>query len=392
MLPRPLRNRRLAAAALAALLSAAPAVAAPAPAEQAPPKPDQVFSANRRTGAVSPTTGIVEANRLDKVVILQGDKSRDVDATLVVRIVFGDVPPSYRDGTAYFERGDFAQSAESFLLAAGDASARPVVQAAARLRAAEALMKSGGRDPAAFPRAASEASTFLADHPTNREVPAARILPARANMLAGRPADAADMYRLIFREGENATPTPGYSWTQCMSAGLRCAQAYLAAKNTEKGHELRIALDKALQRVLGALPADDAERAELTRIHDQARLLDGWSLLASGSASQAKTFFRGQLTSAGSGGSAALVRGAELGLAEALLAEGDVRAAQILFARVSALDYVDRDRTAQAMLGAALCAKKLSDADSRTDARRWLEAVIANYGDTPAARTARAEL
>jgi thioredoxin-like negative regulator of GroEL len=177
-----------------------------------------------------------------------------------------------------------------------------------------------------------------------------------------------------------------------MSAGFRSAQAYLEAKNTEKGHELRVALDASLQRVLGLIPADDPERGDLERLADQARLLEGWSLLVSGNATQAQTFFRGQLSLTSASGGAALKHGAELGLAEATLAAGEVRAAQILFARVSALDYVDRDRTARAMLGMARCAKKLSDGDSRADARRWLEAVIADFGDTPAALLAREEL
>jgi hypothetical protein len=384
MLSRLIRTPRVAPLALAAMGLFAPALAA-----QGEPKPDQVFAANPRTGAVSPVTGVVAENGLEKVVVQQGEKSRDVESELVVRIVFGDVPPAYKDGATYAERGDHAEAAESYLLAAGDAAARPIVQAASRLRAAEELMRAGAADPSAYARAAGEAATFLGDHPTNREVPAARILQARATALSSDAAQAAEMYRQVFREAENQEPTAGYSWAQCMRSGLRAAQAFVEAGDTASARSTYTQLEAALTRVLGTLLEDSGERQDLVAIQDQARLGEGWCLLAGGNPSQAKTFFRGQITNASS---AALLHGAELGLAEAQLAEGEVRAAQFLFARVSALDFVDRDRIARAVLGLARCALKLSDGNARTDARRWLEAIVADYGDTPAARAAREEL
>lgn len=354
-------------------------------------KPDQVLARNRRTGSVSPISGVVEENSLKRVVVrTTGDKKRDVDSELVVRVVYGNVPPAYREASMYFDRGEFTTAAAKYKLAAGDASGRAVVQASARLRAAEALMKSASLDVAAFEQAAAQAATFLADHPTNREVPVARSLQARASLLAGEPVEAADLYRLLFREAENDAPNEGYSWTLCMSSGLHAAEAFIEARDAEKARETYAALDSALTRILGTLPTDDAARAQLLSIQAASRLGEGWALLAGGGVSQARTFFRGQLSQAEDPGAPPELRfGTLLGLAESMLADGEPREASLRFAMVSALDHTSRDRAARALVGLAACAVKSSDADARTDAKRSLQIVIDHYGDTPAARRAQ---
>ena len=85
----------------------------------------------------------------------------------------------------------------------------------------------------------------------------------------------------------------------------------------------------------------------------------------------------------GANGNAPLRHGARLGLAEALLAEGKVREAQIQFAQVSAIDHTDRDRVARALVGLAQCSLKLSDKNANQKAKRSLETVRDHYGDTP---------
>ncbi|MEM7306524.1 MAG: hypothetical protein AAF682_07635 [Planctomycetota bacterium] len=389
MRPRPTSTARFSLPAF--LLGTLAAFAGPtwAAASQDAKKPDQVYAKNRRTGAVSPVSGVVSENGLEEVKVTAGERERDIDSKLVVRIVFGDVPPSYREASMYFDRGDFENASAKFQLAAGDAATREVVQAAARLRGAESLMRLGSADSGAFERAATEAATFLADFPLNREVPSARMLQARATHLSGQAAGAADLYRLIFREAENETPSTGYTWSDCMRAGLRAGDAFLAAGDGDKARETFSALDGAVLRVLGTLDEDSPERDTLLSIQAQSNLGEGWSLLAAGNASQAKTFFRAKLSNAGPESLPALRFGSHLGLAESLLAEGEVRTAQLEFALVSALDHADRDRAARALVGLARCALKTSDGEARTDARRWLQTVTDHYGDTPAVRAAQ---
>ncbi len=380
---RPVLRRAALAVVLGLVL---PSALAPPAKAQETVKPDQVLARNRRTGAVAPVSGVVTENGLDKVVVTINDKSKDYDSELVVRVVFGNVPPAYRDGTLYFDRGDYENAAAKFRLAAGDASARDVVKASARLRAAEALMRQGAADAAAFGEAATDAATFLADYPLNREVPAARMLQARATHLASNPAGAGELYRTLFREAEGETPTTGYDWHTCLLAGLRAAHCYLEAKDTQSARELFAALDSTLLRVLGGLDPDDAQRGPLTSVQARSRLGEGFALLAAGQGSQAMNFFRGQIASAGQSASPSLRFGAHLGLGEALLAEHKYREAQIEFATVSSIDHTDRDRAARALTGMAECAIKLADANSRTDARAWLQIVIDQYGDTPSVR------
>ncbi|MCZ6597928.1 MAG: hypothetical protein O7B99_09840 [Planctomycetota bacterium] len=357
---------------------------------------DQVTGRTRKTANPMTVSGKITENSLTKVEIETDSGPRSFDSALVERVVFGDVPPAYVEGQRYFDRGDYENSAAKYRLAAGDASARDVVKASARLLAAEALMSQGAMDSGACTRSAAEAGLFLADHPTNREVPRARMIQARATHLSGDPASAAELYRALFREAEGETPTTGYSVYGCSLAGLRGMHAYLASGDVQRSKELNNALDNTLVRVLGNMEEDDKKRNLVLAIQSEARLGEGWRLLAEGRASQARSFFSGQLANVpntnGGPGSPALRDAARLGLAQAHLAGGQVRKAQITFAIVSAVGYASRDHWAEAQVGLADCVLRLNDPDARGQARTWLENVINVYGDTPAVLAAREKL
>ena len=349
-------------------------------------KKDQVLWRNSR-GQTTTLTGVVLENTLSKVVLDTGDRQRDLDTTDVERVVFGDVPPSYLDGEALFDRGDFENAAAQFGVAAGDGATRPVVQAAARLFAARAWMRRGVADSNAFGEAKSELDRFLADHADNREYPEARTLLGRATWLGGDAAGAAEIYRSLYQEIQaGGDPTPGYSHYVCYDAGLSAAEAFLDAGDVDTATALFAEVASGLATVLASLAEDDPTRDLLSNAHASARLGEGFCLLAKNNLSQAKTFFQGQLNE--SDLSSAQRLGAQLGLAETLFAEGNYREAQIGFARVSALDHAKRDRVARALVGLAECALKLTDTDGRKNAKRWLDIVRDQYGDTPSAKKA----
>lgn len=344
-------------------------------------RPDQVLWRNNR-GQIRTDAGTVLENSLQQTVVStsRGDKSRNSD--IVERVVFGTVPPDYVDGVAYFDRKEYEKAATKFKLAASDTNARLVVRASARLRAAQALMMRGAIDPGAFAAAKSEVETFLADNPGNREVPAARMLNGRATRLGGDAAAAAELYRSLFLEGASGTPTEGYAVPHCFDAGLAAAEAFLGAGETAQAQEIYGMMETGLPGIIAQLDPDNSSQKRLAGILANARLGQGYVMLATGSASQAKTFFQGQVASADVN-SPDLMYGARLGLAEALLSEGSHRQAQIEFAFVSSMDHTSRDRVARALVGLAECALKLTDTTSRTDARTWLEDVRDHYGDTP---------
>jgi len=331
--------------------------------------------------------GTIQENSLSRVVIVEpGGRERTVQSSAVQRVDFGGVPPSYTEGLAYFDRGDFENAARQFQLAASDASARPVVQAAARLHAARAWMRRGADDANAFGQAKDEAERFLADHPDNREVPAARALLARATWLSGDPAGAAELYRSLYQEAGDqeaggGKPTTGYSLLDCYAGGLAAARAFLSADDADTARGLFAEISSGLTTVLSSLDEDDPQRLALTSVQSEARLGEGFCLLASGSASQARAYFQRRLDDDRS--TSAERYGARLGLAEALLADGETRRAQIEFATVSAVDYTDRDRVARALIGLAECALRLADTDARQDAKLWLQTVRTQFGDTP---------
>lgn len=360
--------------AVAAALALAPALAAQ---DERPARPDHVAFV-RRGNAVS-LTGRVTQDSLDGVKVKVGSEERTIDALSVSRIQFGETPPAFHDGEAYLERGDYANAAASFRLAAADPIARPPVQAAARLRAAKSELLLGATEPEAYARAREESERYLLDFPTGRGVPEARTLEARAARLSGAAAEAAEGYLSLYRE--LAAGSVGYPPALCYQAGVDAAEAFLAAGKIDEARSTYNDIEASVPRTLAALPEGDAARAELAAVQAAARLGDGYCQLASGSVGAAKTFFEGQLRDAET---PAMRFGARLGMAQALFDEGSKREAQLAFAEVSALDHTDRDRVALAMVGLAECALALGDKDARSQAQRWVEAVQERYGDTPA--------
>lgn len=361
--------------AVAAALGSRPA-AAPL---QGPSRPDHVLWRNAR-GQTTTIVGTVTECSLTQVVVDTARSERKLDAGDVERVVYGDVPPTYAEGQTYLDRRDWPNAAAKFSLAATDGAARPVVRAAARLAAARAWLSSGASDPAAFASARSECEKFLSENPQNRDVPRVRLLLGRAQRLAGDASAAADTLGQLFAEA--GAGTKGYPPSITFQAGLDAAEAHLAAGATDRARALFADLDGKINGALANLSEGDPQRAVLADLQADARLGEGFWLLASGSVSQAKTFFQGQLN--GTDVSAARRFGAQLGLAEALLAEGDARGASLAFAEVSAIDYTDRDRVARALVGLVRCARKLGGPQDLKDAERWLATVKEQYGDTPA--------
>jgi len=345
-------------------------------------RPDQVLWINPK-GSLSTTAGTVLENALSGVKLTTTDGgNRSFDAGVVQRVTFGDVPQTYADGTTYDERGEHAQAAASFRLAATEADARDVVKAAARLKAARALLLAGATDSSALGQARTEVERFLQDYPQNREVPAAEFLHARVTHLGEDPAAAAEIYAALYAKGAGDSPTEGYPLALSFRAGLEAVDCFLAAGSVDDARQLGTAVEAALPVALSALADTDPARPELVRLQAKARLAEGFALLAAGDSGGAKTFFESQLRAA-SQSETSLRFGARLGLAEALLAAGNARQAEIEFAQVSAMDPTDRDRVARALVGLAECALVLADASAKSDGRVWLDTVLERYADTP---------
>lgn len=375
------REARFGAPVVLALLLGFGALGA-GPASAQGSKNDSVLWRNAR-GQANTIVGKVSENGLSQVVIDTEATQRKIDALSVQRIEFGDVPPAFTDAQLYLERGEVQNAAAKFTLAAGDSAARAVVRARARLAAAQAWLGLGA-DPSALASARKECELFLSEHPGNREVPTARFLLARVQRLAGDAPAAAETWAKLYREAAGPTPTAGYPPLISFQAGLAAAEAYLATQDAAKARELYLGLDGAIGTALASLPEADPLRPRYTAIQTEARLGEGFCLLATGSLSQARTFFQGQLT--GAEGNPARRYGARLGLGEVLLAEGNARAAELEFAQVSAIDHTNPDRVARALLGLAQSALKLG---AKADAKLWLEAIRARHGSAPAALAAK---
>lgn len=346
-------------------------------------QPDQVF-VREGNGALRPVSGVLTENKLTGVAV----GSDRFDSDQVAHITFGSVPSSFREAKNYFERRSYAEAAAKYRLAAGE-SDRNVVQAAARLRAAQALLYVGSVDSSAFADADREATRFLEDFPDNREVPRGRYIQATARFLSGDAAAAGALFQAIYDEVTKSVPSEGYDIVLGYKSGLRGASAYLEAGMTQEAREIFQRMTSTLPSLIAGMTEEDRNYGDMLEIQASARLGEGFALLAGGNSSRAVDFFREQLNGAATASdessrlsTAALTFGARLGLGLSLAKEGQYRQAQIELAIVSSLDHTDRDRVARALLGLAECALNLPDSDSRSQARAWVETVLNQYSDT----------
>ncbi|MHC4893205.1 MAG: tetratricopeptide repeat protein [Planctomycetota bacterium] len=350
-------------------------------------RPDQVFEQSRRS--VRPVSGRVISNGLEGVVIETDGRERTIEAANVVRVQLNQVPAAYRDGIKLAAGGDHTAAATSFQSAAEDRDASEPAKAAARHRAASALLEGTATDPGRAKLAVLEAERFLADHPDNREVPEVQLLLGRAQWLAGDAASAASTFEGLFRQASGETATTGYRIELCYEAGLLGAHAALAAGDSAKAQELLAGLESNLPGVIGALEADDARVPALEALRARAQLGEGHVLLAGGKAAQARSFFQARLDA---GEVASERSAAQVGLALALELEGSAREAQLLFAQVTATAVDSGDVVAAALVGLARTSLAAGDSGARDLARTWLEEVRDRHGASLSAREAHEAL
>ncbi len=341
---------------------------------------DKVTHYNARTERVVTEAGTIEANGLDGLTLkIDDETTRKVEANSILRIVWGDIPSSFKDGDTYWKRRDYASALTQYRLAASDGDARSSVQAAARMRSIECLMKLGAKDSGRFAEALDEAGRYISDHANGYDLPRAAKAKARALWLTGKAKEASDAYNNLFEKGN--AKAAGYPSMLCLESGLQAAWSALDAADTGKARTYFTATQTAIEGMLtDATPADTPS---LENWAATASVGEGFCLLKSGDSRGARSFFdrkKSDSTLAASG-----VFAATLGLGEALLASGEAAEAQVHLARVSALDPSGRDRTARALLGLAKCMQALGDPKADTQASILLAKVKGAYGDTPAA-------
>jgi hypothetical protein len=375
--------RRTAVLLALSLLASLPTAAA-----QGGGRPDQVYVKSKRDGSVSAVTGVVQRYELGKVTVAVGSKENNYDALQVQSVEWGDVPPSFREGHIYAERGAWTDAAKSFRVAAGDAGARDVVKAAAKRHLVEALLRSGGEDAARFTEAANEAQAYLAAFAQNVEVPEVRMLHARALWLAGKPAEAGAAYRGLYGEFKADGSAAGYDPVICLEAGVQAARALLDGKDTLGAREIYTTLEGQAGPLLVAA-ADGPQKSALQAIVDEAGLGQGFVDLASGQAKQALNFFQSRVGALKPDSSPTARFAAQLGLGEALLAESKPREATLALSKVVGLECSDRDRALRATVKLAEAYSKLPDPDARQQACSRVKEVLQKGADAPAALRAR---
>ena len=380
------RRRARSAVAATLALAALPFLASAAPVGQESATPDQVFRLNARTGKVTKLLGMVTENTLTSVKLIRDGKEQSLDGAEVVDVVWGTVPADYRDGRTYAERGDWENAVARFRVAAEDGETRDVVRAGARLESAEALLAWGATDPNRFVECASECERFLADFAADRGVPRAEWVRARATWLAGKAKEASELFKALYEKGAGSTPTTGYDRATCLEAGLAAAHSALAGGDAVTARTLFPTLESAFRDAASTIAGEDAlARARLLRRAGEASVGEGFCMLAAAQGRDAREYFERKLQGSPEPGVRAA---ATLGLAEAHRTLGEMRAAQVAFAQVAALEFSDPDRLARALVGLAQVTLELGGSEASLEAKNWLATVMDTYGGTPWAATA----
>lgn len=348
-------------------------------------RPDLVIIAGRR-GEVPIAGTLIEAG-LDRVVIEVDGDEKSYDHSKVLRVQLNRLPVLFEDGRKHSKAGRHADAIAAFTQVA-DSGERAPVRAAALLEAIDAEVAQSGSDPAALGRARSLADRFVSEHGAHRDLPRARRWQARIAHLAGDHEQAIAGYASLLGELSGAEAAVGYDPILCLEAGLAGAHAALDAGDNDRARDLFAALEQASTAVASARDADDPVAVAAEALRERAQLGEGWILLAGGKGTQAQSFFQSRVD--GNQLSTAEARfEARIGLARSFEKAGNLRSAQVEYARVSATAYGARDLIARALLGLAATTLELGDTEARSKARTWLGELLDRFPDTPSARPGR---
>lgn len=363
-------------------LSGAVALAAASPA--AAQKSDVVYRLNPRTGKTQAIQGTVTSDGLDKIEItLRDGDSKGYGSLEVIQVIWGDVPTEFEDGQKFGRRMDWENAVKSYQAAAESSNARGPVKAAARMASVEAMISWGASQPARFADAVAEADRFLAEFTENRHLPSVRALKARAAWLSGDAEAARDGYRALHDAGSGGAD--GYPALMVAEAALSAGHAAIAAKDTGTARELFTAAENAF-REIAAGDTVDATRAAAGV--EEASLGESYSRIAREDFAGARGALERAVDKMETPAGRAAAR---LALGHCLVGLGENQAAIKELGWVSGLDHSNADRRAMALVALAQAEMGLGD-KGRTAAKAALDRVVASYGGTPAASTARAIL
>ncbi|MEZ5979268.1 MAG: hypothetical protein R3F34_13740 [Planctomycetota bacterium] len=353
-------------------------------------RPDLVVVTGRRGSETSVTGTLLQAH-LDEVRISVDGEELTYKPDRVVRIQLNQVPESFSDGRKHMAARRFAEAAAAFGKTASDSKQREPVRAAALLEAIAAEVAQSGKDAAAVGRARELAARFLKDFPQSRDLPEARRWSARLAHVAGDTAAAVEGYAALAKEFDGSKATVGYDPLLCLEAGLQGAHAALDGGDTSRARDLFASLEQASTAYAASLDATDPRAVHAEALRERAQLGEGWILLSGNKGTQARGFFKSRVEGDQLKTDQARFE-ARIGYAKSLEAGKELREAQVQYAMVSAAAYGDRDLVARALVGLSATSLALGDTDARAQATTWLTEVAERYPDTPAARTARAEL
>lgn len=363
-------------------LSGAVALAAASPA--AAQKSDVVYRLNPRTGKTQAIQGTVTSDGLDKIEItLRDGDSKGYGSLEVIQVIWGDVPTEFEDGQKFGRRMDWENAVKSYQAAAESSNARGPVKAAARMASVEAMISWGASQPARFADAVAEADRFLAEFTENRHLPSVRALKARAAWLSGDAEAARDGYRALHDAGSGGAD--GYPALMVAEAALSAGHAAIAAKDTGTAREFFTAAENAF-REIAAGDTVDATRAAAGV--EEASLGESYSRIAREDFAGARGALERAVDKMETPAGRAAAR---LALGHCLVGLGENQAAIRVLGWVSGLDHSNADRRAMALVALAQAEMGLGD-KGRTAAKAALDRVVASYGGTPAAATARAIL
>ncbi len=330
------------------------------------------------------------------VVFKRGAEQAELPAVQLASIQWSEPPEEFAQATVAENRGDF-EAAANLYAEASKKSDRKVFQLEAKFLANRALVHAAvGRDAARAQTAADSLASFVGEVGKGLRAPEAKLLQGKALRMAGKGAEA----EKILKEIEDTAVKENWGFVWDARAKYEKALAQLAQNKPADARSAYQSVASAVDAALAATPGGkDSEMEELRML---SLVGQGETYIAEKNPDQASSYFDG-LAQRSQGKSPALYAAALAGKGEALYLKAGaskdpalLRRAQIELAQASIHDTGTGATTAKALyytgkLILDLGASRESE-QFKARARSYFESVLRNYGQTPFAALAKAEL
>ncbi|MFH2001156.1 MAG: tetratricopeptide repeat protein [Planctomycetota bacterium] len=322
-------------------------------------------------------------------------KSQSAERTLatdkVKEIIYYDIPDPYRAAQTYLNKGEYENAISSFKLAMEKRTTRSWVKTYSLFQIAKAYQQWGAKDSKKYNDAISNYEELLKQDPETRFYPEVLFNIGDCYSSLKDNAKAIQAFQTLGQEAYDKKL--GVLWEAKAKYEKANTQLNSGAFDDAE-RDFRSAMTFAADQAKAAEKVNDNPVlvTELDHLSTMASLRQGTVMIRKNKIKDARRFFDDILSSSSS--SRAAKAGACCGLAECLMTEGDLKEAQIEFAKSKVLYFDIPEESAKAtyFLGELCLLLKDREPNYKKRAKDYFQEVLDYYPDTSWVNKARAKL